>query len=217
MASAILLVLLFQIYILWSMTFFIFLHFALTASRSLHYDKCAQSPYSWLLLLVAGFVSHFLIQAFLNCLCLSEFPRCWVLVISVLADSSSSAFSMPFTCWNLVGVCHGWIPWSPVATSLLAWYTTGQLRSLADPPSLCNFSSFFTLLLAEPLMVFGFSAGITLSFNLDCSPGICAWFFTDCCKHCVPWVILVYLSLQVVSIFPRDKCVCFSSLSSEMA
>lgn len=204
-------------YVLWSMSFSTFLHFALTASGSLHFDKCAQSPYSWLLLLAAGFVSHFLIQAFLNCLCLSEFPRCWVLVISVLVDSSSSAFSLPFTCRNPGRVCHGWIPWSPVATSLFAWSTTGQLRSLADPLSLCNVLSFFTLLLAESLMVFGFSVSITQSFNLDCLPGICAWFFTHCCKHCVPWVILVYLSLQVVSIFPRAGSVCFSSLSSEMA
>lgn len=127
----------------------------------------------------------------------------------------------PLACHSLAGTWSGFV---------MAGYHDLQLphhclpdtqqaswRSLADPPSLCNFSSFFTLLLAEALMVFGFSAGITLSFNLDCSPGICAWFFTDCCKHCVPWVILVYLFLQVVSVFPRDRSVCFSSLSSEMA
>lgn len=39
------------------------------------FDKCARSPYSCLFLLVAWFVSQFLIQVLPHCLCLSEFPQ----------------------------------------------------------------------------------------------------------------------------------------------
>lgn len=94
-----------------------------------------------LFLLVVGFASHFFIQAFPNCLCLSESPQC---PGDLSPDGLQFISLQPLACWQLVRLLRaGSHDLCLPQHQSLAQHRADHLWSLTDPLSLCNVLLFF--------------------------------------------------------------------------
>lgn len=133
-------------------------------------------------------------------------------------DSSSSAVSLPLTCWQLGKICHSWIHHGlhlPQHKSL-AWYRTGHLWSLTDPLSLCKVYLFFCSSSGRVLDDFW-----TLSRYLSVLQPVL--LILSLCmalewlrSHFCPLVYFNLLALAGWKYFSRDRPACLPSLFSEM-